>query len=125
MHKSVQAVWQIREQGDELATPTTLEVPKGERLVLAVEVLRNDGTIPDLRSCTVTFRMVDFNLSPVYRVSAAGNLLGWVSLTANLPAAIMSGTYSWDLWLETSTNERYQIKPLGAFRLSDTTYSLV
>lgn len=123
MHKSVQAIWQIRETGDEMATPSTIEVPKGERVVLAVEVLRNDGTIPDLRSSTVQFRMVDWSGSLVHRTHAEGTILGTVTLTVLLPASLGSGSYAWDLWLTTASGERYQIKPLGAFVVQDSSFA--
>ncbi len=123
MYKTVDVIW--RNSQYETSTPQgyTVAVPKGERLNLVVAVKSNDGTTPDLRTGTVALRLVDFNLSPIYNVSAAGSISGVAELTVNLPASVQAGTYSWDLWL-TIDSVRYQLMPLSAFRLVDTTFSL-
>lgn len=123
MYKSVDVVWQSSQYGAGTPQGYTVEVPKGERLNLVVDVTNNDGTIPDLRTGTVTMRLVDYNLSPIYNTSATGSIAGVAELTVNLPASIQSGTYSWDLWL-TINSVRYQLMPLSAFRVTDTTFSL-
>ena len=122
MFKSVNLVWQNSQYGTDVPRGYTVELPKGERLDLIVSVKNSDGTIPDLRTGTVSCRLVVYDLSPVYSTSAPGTTTGTAELAITLPASLRSGTYSWDLWL-TIGGVRYQLMPLSAFRVVDTTFS--
>lgn len=123
MFQTVDVVWQNTQFGEGTPQGYTVSVPKGERLNLVVAVKSSDGTIPDLRTGTVTMRLVDFNLSPVYSQGATGTLTGSAEITINLPASIQAATYAWDLWL-TIDSVRYQLMPLSVFHVLDSTFSL-
>lgn len=124
MYKYVVAVWNNSGDRDEVTTANTITIPKGENLSLEVQVLDSDGIEVNLTGLTVTFRLADFNLAPIYNVSASnGTRTGKITLDIVPPAYLPSGTYSWDLWMVDGST-RYQIKPLGAFKIDDSTYSL-
>lgn len=120
MYKYVVGVWNTTSDEDEVVTANTLDLPKGEAMDMEIQVLLNSGQEANLVGTSVTFRLVDYNLSPLYSVStSAGDRLGRAALTINLPAYLQPGTYYWDMWL-TDGDRRYQIKPMAAFRLNAT-----
>lgn len=120
MYKYVVGVWNTTSDDNEVVTANTLDLPKGEVMDMEIQVLLNSGQEANLTGTTITFRLVDSNLSPLYSVSTSdGDRIGRASLTINLPAHFQPGTYYWDMWL-TSGDLRYQIKPMAAFRLNAT-----
>ena len=124
MYKYVVAVLTNTADPDEVISANTISVPKGENLTLEVQVLNSDGFEVDLTGKSVAFRLADFNLAPIYNVSGSdGSRTGRIVLSVNLPAYLPSGTYSWDLWMSVGS-AKYQIKPMGAFKLLNSTYSL-
>jgi hypothetical protein len=120
MYKYIVGVWNIAEDDNEVVTANTLDLPKGESMNMEVQILLNSGQEASLVGTTLSFRLVDYNMSPLYSTSTTqGDRLGRANFDINLPAYIAPGTYSWDMWIE-SGGRRYQVKPLAAFRLNDT-----
>lgn len=120
MYKYIVGVWNVTEDDNEVVTANTLDLPKGESMNMEVQILLNSGQEASLIGTTLSFRLVDYNMSPLYSTSTThGDRLGRATLDINLPAYIAPGTYAWDMWIE-SGGRRYQVKPLAAFRLNDT-----
>ena len=120
MYKYIVGVWNVTDDDNEVVAANTLDLPKGESMNMEVQILLNSGQEASLVGATLSFRLVDYNLSPLYSTSTTqGDRLGRATLDVNLPAYIEPGTYYWDMWVE-SGGRRYQVKPLAAFRLNIT-----
>jgi hypothetical protein len=101
----------------------TLELPRGQVLLLEMHVTNRDGTVYDLSTATVTVR-VFHNQTKIKEVtaisSAAGVRLGVASATISLARSVEPGSYWFEVWL-TDNSVANRIYPATSLLLLTTT----
>lgn len=124
MKITLDAVWRNTALNVKTATAMTVKQPHVEPVTLLITVYSNDGTLVDMTSRTVTFRMTPpfQGGGVIYRVSGTGNTRGEVELAVALSRNIQPNTYSWDLFMTESGSE-YQIVPLSPWKILTSTIS--
>lgn len=118
MIKRLKAIYPNTGLGVAATQAESLRVPHGDTASLIVSVGSDDGTLLDVNSGVLEFRL----LHPVggqvlYRSTATGTAGSFetvvpIALPNNLPA----GSYQWDLWYTPNAGTAHQVIPLGSFQ---------